>query len=157
MENDVEIRIVAAQPADANDLIALLNKLETESDFFELNVDLHKIDAEELQQQIYQIQVSGSNLILLAVAGEKLIGITTVTEVKPGVGELGIAVLADYQRMGLGTLLLDSIIEWQQQDSKLDNLLLEVLTANKPAQKLYEKMGFKTISETKNSIKMSLN
>lgn len=157
MENDVEIRIVAAQPADANDLIALLNKLETESDFFELNVDLHKIDAEELQQQIYQIQVSGSNLILLAVAGEKLIGITTVTEVKPGVGELGIAVLADYQRMGLGTLLLDSIIEWQQQDSKLDNLILEVLTANKPAQKLYEKMGFKPISETKNSIKMSLN
>lgn len=77
------------------------------------------------------------------------------------VGVAGINILVDHaditmvltkkekQNLGIATLLLNNIIE-KCKKLTLDSIFLEVRKSNIPAIKLYEKLGFKKISERKN-------
>lgn len=154
MSNEVEIVIRAAEPNDASALLTLLKQLQTESDFFELDVDVNQISAQSEAQQIELLNASGTNLVLLATSGKQLVGIATVQQISDLTGEVGVAVLAAYQEIGLGTMLVDELINWQINYSKLKYLVLEVKKENLSAIRLYHKLGFKNQTETKQTIWM---
>lgn len=154
MNNEIEVGIRAAQPNDAGVMLAMLKQLQTESDFFELDTELDQVSAASEARQIELLNASGTNLILLATAGTQLIGIATVQQVSDVTGEVGVAVLNDYQGMGLGTMLVDELLNWQLHYSELQRLVLEVKKANLPAIHIYHKLGFKQQSETNTTIWM---
>ena len=62
-----------------------------------------------------------------------------------------INLIKEYQRLGIGTNILNDIIEMNKKDKR--NIILQVFKTN-PAKKLYERLGFKTYNETESHYKM---
>ena len=60
-----------------------------------------------------------------------------------------IVIKKDFQRLGLGTLLLNFVFEFAKTNN-IENIFLEVRVSNTPARKLYDKCGFKEINIRKN-------
>lgn len=58
------------------------------------------------------------------------------------VGQLGMAVRDDWQGQGVGTALMQAVIELADNWLNLTRLELEVFVDNTPAIRLYEKFGF---------------
>ncbi len=59
-----------------------------------------------------------------------------------------IAVLPDYRRMGIGSMLLDTMLQ-QAKDAEVRSVYLEVRQSNIPAIQLYLSRGFYKIGERK--------
>lgn len=60
-----------------------------------------------------------------------------------------IVIKKDFQRLGLGTLLLNFVFEFAKTNN-IENIFLEVRISNTPARKLYDKCDFKEINIRKN-------
>jgi RimJ/RimL family protein N-acetyltransferase len=60
---------------------------------------------------------------------------------------LGMGVHRDFRRQGLGERLLATALDWARAQEALDWVDLEVLSANAPARRLYQRCGFATFGE----------
>lgn len=60
---------------------------------------------------------------------------------------LGMGVHRDYRKEGLGSLLIESILDWAKNETKIERIDLRVLSVNDPAIRLYNKFGFQKIGE----------
>lgn len=58
------------------------------------------------------------------------------------IAQLNIAVHKGYQRKGIGTQLMERIIEWAKQSGRVEKIELNVRASNTGAIALYKKMGF---------------
>ncbi len=58
-------------------------------------------------------------------------------------GGVGIAINPDWRNKGVGTALLQHLIEWAKQTQIIKRIELEVMTHNARAIHVYEKLGFK--------------
>ncbi|KID41646.1 GNAT family N-acetyltransferase [Fructilactobacillus fructivorans] len=154
---DDEITIRAANSKDAAPLIKLMKQLSKESKNFTTDVQVDQLTAETEAQAIDAVNATGTNLIMVAVAGTKLIGVLSISQVAPTVGELGVAILSDYQDMGLGTYLIQEAIDWIANFSQLDELTLSVLKTNQGAFRLYKKLGFVVTGQDDHVIEMKMN
>jgi ribosomal protein S18 acetylase RimI-like enzyme len=78
-------------------------------------------------------------------------GIFALYERKPAHGELlmdGIAVRTDFRGQGIGSRLLDKLIDHARQN-KYERVRLDVIDTNPRARKLYERYGFKAVKTEK--------
>jgi diamine N-acetyltransferase len=57
----------------------------------------------------------------------------------------GIAIHPNFQRSGYGEKALNCLLEWARNELQLRKFLLEVVTSNTPAIKLYKKLGFREV------------
>jgi len=141
MSEEVRIRLPGA--ADAKKLLALLARLQQESDTFSLVDADDPISAAQEADQLNQIRQSPRHLLLVASLDRQLLGVCSISPTPLGnVGELGIAVEKKYWRMGIGTALVDEALYWAETASTLEAVGLIVQTRNVAAMKLYQKMGF---------------
>ncbi|MEM6806097.1 MAG: GNAT family N-acetyltransferase, partial [Bacteroidota bacterium] len=60
---------------------------------------------------------------------------------------IGMGVDRDYRKLGLGSSLMETAITWAKEKAKLSYIDLQVLSENKPAIRLYEKLGFQRLGE----------
>ncbi len=60
---------------------------------------------------------------------------------------MGMGVHRDYRKMGLGYLLIKSIVSWAKNETAIEQIDLWVLSKNRPAIRLYNKLGFFKIGE----------
>jgi putative acetyltransferase len=60
---------------------------------------------------------------------------------RKGVGDLGMRLHQDFQNVGLGSAMLNLLLEFAQKE-KLHRITLNVIADNKIALRLYEKFGF---------------
>ncbi|WAR05542.1 NAA50-like protein [Mya arenaria] len=61
--------------------------------------------------------------------------------------------LAPYRRLGIGTVMLDHVLDICTKDGNYDNVFLHVQVNNEGAIKFYEKHGFAIVEEKKNYYK----
>ncbi|MBU9789112.1 GNAT family protein [Lentilactobacillus sp. TOM.63] len=144
MSDEVNFRL--AEPVDAQAILALLVRLQRESDTFLVDSDLSELTAEMEADQIRLINQSHTNLMAIALNGTQPIGIVTVDGIDQDSGELGVAVLKHFQGYTIGTNLVELAIEWAVDYSMLSHLELTVFANNAPAVHIYEKLGFKRAS-----------
>lgn len=85
------------------------------------------------------------------IAGEA--NITRKTGIKSHIGELGIALGKEIRGIGLGKLLMDSVISEAKKNLKIDIIELEGFSQNEAALSLYKKFGFKVAGKVKRGIK----
>jgi ribosomal protein S18 acetylase RimI-like enzyme len=78
---------------------------------------------------------------LVAVAGDRVIGMLHVEASRHGFGELGMLVDRDWRGRGVGSALLQAAIGWAREH-RLHKLCLEVFVHNAAAIALYRKTGF---------------
>ena len=75
----------------------------------------------------------------------KIIGYIGISYVLDSADIISILVHKDYTKKGIATLLLQEIFAFAKENN-IQKIMLEVRRSNLPAQKLYEKHGFKQIA-----------
>jgi RimJ/RimL family protein N-acetyltransferase len=78
---------------------------------------------------------------LVAVAGTEIVGSLHVEASRFGFGEIGMVVVREWRRRGVGSALLAAAIEWSR-DYGLHKLSLGVFPHNDAAIALYRRFGF---------------
>lgn len=68
-------------------------------------------------------------------------------------GEFGMSVDKNYRGIGIGEILLQSLINWAKTTHKIENINLTVHSDNHPALALYKKLGFVVEGVRKNDLK----
>jgi putative acetyltransferase len=107
---------------------------------------------QDFQQRTEKIVREGYGLV--AVVGGKVIGIVNLTLFQGSrshVGKISIAVRDDYQNQGIGSQLLEAIIDVAEKWLNLQRLELGVYCNNNPAIALYKKYGFEIEGTLKKS------
>lgn len=142
-EEVVDVR--PAEVTDAAQLLALLAQLGRESNTFTVDDGIEELSETDEAEQIERISGTTTNVIFVAVLGDRLIGVSTVqasTDFSAAQGEVGVAVLKEFWGMGLGTALVEEILDWARNYSSLERLVLTVQLRNTRAAKLYQHLGF---------------
>jgi len=97
-------------------------------------------------------------IIIVAQANGKIVGMAHVVrgkfEKNRHVGFLGITILKDFRRIGIGTAMMIRLIEWAKKQECLDKISLTVFSTNKPAISLYRKLGFEVEGISKKQYKI---
>ncbi len=136
MTDDINIYIL-----NLSDLNLLSNNLTLDFDDF-WSIDTLK--SELKSENTYYICAKKNNTIL-GFAGIRYFDNTADL--------MNIVIKKDSRKLGLGSLLLETIIEFCKKDNDITSIMLEVNENNSNAIKLYEKYGFKKISIRKNYYK----
>lgn len=148
-EEVVDVR--PAEVTDAAQLLALLAQLGRESNTFTVDDGIEELSETDEAEQIERISGTTTNIIFVAVLGDLLIGVSTVqasTDFSAAQGEVGVAVLKEFWGMGLGTALVEEILDWARNYSSLERLVLTVQLRNTRAAKLYQHLGFENCTAT---------
>ncbi|WP_455583412.1 GNAT family N-acetyltransferase [Lactiplantibacillus pentosus] len=148
-EEVVDVR--PAEVTDAAQLLALLAQLGRESNTFTVDDGIEELSETDEAEQIEHISGTTTNVIFVAVLGDRLIGVSTVqasTDFSAAQGEVGVAVLKEFWGMGLGTALVEEILDWARNYSSLERLVLTVQLRNTRAAKLYQHLGFENCTAT---------
>ena len=93
---------------------------------------------EDIKNKNYNYLVAKNN-------NGKIIGYIGISYVLDSADIISIVVHKDYTQKGIATLLLQEIFEFAKENN-IQKIMLEVRRSNIPAQKLYEKHGFKQIA-----------
>ncbi|WP_105125191.1 GNAT family N-acetyltransferase [Streptococcus suis] len=141
-----EVYFSEAEPADAVAFIDFMNQVASETDYLVMDESGFRFSPEEMER-IFEAGIENpGELCLLAKVGSEVIGAISVKSSKQfrisHIGNIFIAIKKDYWGHGLGTILLDEVIEWAQEMDLLKRLELTVQVRNQAAVHLYQKMGF---------------
>lgn len=146
MNNEVELLIRQAETTDALALIHFLNQVGQESDFMTLDEKGIQLSEEEMALFIERQALSDNQLYLLAILGNEIAGVLSITadqhERVKHIGDVFIVVQKKFWRQGLGQVLLEEGIGWANYSQTIKRLQLSVQRRNKPAIRLYKKLGF---------------
>ena len=146
MEYDLLIR--EAEVEDATELIALLDQIGQESNFTSLDENGISMAESEMQIFIDKQAQSENQITLLAFLNDELAGIINVTaDQRPRVrhiGDIFLGIKKTFWGSGLGSILMEEVIEWAKTSGVIRRLQLTVQKRNLAAIHLYEKMGFIT-------------
>ncbi|WP_428024393.1 GNAT family N-acetyltransferase [Arcobacter sp.] len=100
------------------------------------------------------IQIKQSKDIFKIISieeSDQCIGYIQIVDINNSLfGKLGIAIHKKYQNFGYGQKALKIFFNNLKEKTNLKKILLEVLSTNKNAIKVYEKLGFKQINILKN-------
>ncbi|MBN8855704.1 MAG: hypothetical protein BGO55_22995 [Sphingobacteriales bacterium 50-39] len=70
-------------------------------------------------------------------------------------GELGVSVHPAFQGLSIGRQLLDSLIQWAQNNPAIEKIFLNVFATNQKAIRLYKDLGFREEGRFIKAIKQS--
>ena len=143
---EYELLIREAEPNDAAELVAFLNRVSLETDFTSLDGDGILLTGEEMEVFLNKQASSDNQITLLAFLNDKIAGLVNITADQRKrvrhIGDLFIVIGKRYWNNGLGSLLIEEAIEWAQASGILRRLQLTVQTRNQAAVHLYQKPGF---------------
>ena len=143
---EYELLIREAEPKDAAELVAFLNRVSLETDFTSLDGDGILLTSEEMAIFLNKQASWDNQITLLAFLNDKIAGIVNITADQRKrvrhIGDLFIVIGKKYWNNGLGSLLLEEVVEWAQASGILRRLQLTVQTRNQAAVHLYQKHGF---------------
>lgn len=141
-----QFTIRTAQPTDAAALLAYIRPIAEETEFFVLEPDEFPATEEKERQWVQDHLDSSGKILLLAEASGTIIG--NVSFENGGSrriahrGTLGIAVVEGWRGRGVGTALLETLLEWAAASTIIEKVCLEVFATNGKAIRLYKKLGF---------------
>jgi putative acetyltransferase len=132
----VAVRPIA--PSDADGYLAVFEAVAAEGRWIGTEAPMDDDRKARIRAAIER--PSDQSCTLVAVDGDQVVGFAHV-DLERGRGHLGMALLADYRRRGLGKQLLDGCVDWARRAGahKID---LEVWPHNTAARRLYEGAGF---------------
>jgi len=85
-------------------------------------------------------------LIIVTQLDEKTVGIAHLVrgkfEKNKHVGFLGISILKEFRKIGIGTAMMQYIMEWARRQKGLEKVSLTVFSTNEAAINLYRTFGF---------------
>lgn len=140
-----------AEPKDAEEIIIMVKQVMKETGFFPNTAEEFNITVD------HEIEYMKSTaLFLLAEIDGKIVGSATLdrSDLKKLEHNVtfGITILKEYCGLGIGSILMENIIEWTKFEG-IEKIELEVFENNISAIKLYNKFGFLEEGRRKKMIK----
>ena len=143
---EYELLIREAEVEDAAALVSFLNRVSVETDFTSLDGDGILLTSEEMAIFLNKQASWDNQITLLAFLNDKIAGLVNITADQRKrvrhIGDLFIVIGKKYWNNGLGSFLLEEVVEWAQASGILRRLQLTVQTRNQVAVHLYQKHGF---------------
>jgi RimJ/RimL family protein N-acetyltransferase len=144
--SEIHLTLREARGKDAAELLAVSQEIGQETDFLVMDETGLALPEALLAEQLEDLYEQENHLLLLALDGNKIIGMASVKGYSEWrlahVGEVGISILKEYWGLGLGSLLLEELLDWVSEVGELSRLELTVQARNERAVHLYQKYGF---------------
>jgi len=159
MEPSLRQRIVIreAERKDAAAILFCLRQAAMESDFLTSQSDEIKWTVEQEERFIEEMAARSNALFLVAQAREEIVGTLTfsggTTRRTRHVGEAGAAVLRDYWGYGIGTKLIQRLLDWCPR-AGIRKINGRTRSDNVRAIRLCEKMGFQREGVSKRALRI---
>ena len=156
-----KIIIRKVKQADYSELFKFINKGIKETDFMFRSTPITKKEEKLWFSTIMnEIKKKNSSMVVADLSG-KIVGNSSVNrnfgEKSSHVGDIGVIVLKEYWRSGIGTKLMEKSIKLAKNELKLTLLTLDVHGDNIAGRKLYEKLGFVELGALPKAIKRNKN
>lgn len=143
---DVEVRLVRVQ--DARALLGLSQQIGQETSYMTFGAEGFNLSVEEEVDHIESYLASENSILLVTEIDEQLVGLASLSGQKGSrlshVAEVGVCLIEEYWGYGLGTMMIEMLLEFAE-NSPLRVLTLEVVADNHAAIQLYKKFGFQEI------------
>ena len=155
----MEITIQEAKKKDATALIQFVQKVANETNFLTFDSSEFNKTVEEEEQIIEDHLQAKNQIFILAKLDGQIIGILNVQSSKKKrlehIGHFGVSVLKQYWNKGVGSLLVQSMIDWAKESGIIRKLNLRVSVNNELAIRLYKKHGFTVEGIIKRDLKLN--
>lgn len=146
LKNGAILTIRPAAPEDAEKILIYMNQVGGESDYLTFGKDECKLTVEQERKFIESIQKLPTSVMLLGLIDETIISIASInTPSKPRLAhnaDLAISVCKDYWDFGVGTFVIQELINFAKSTKTISVVSLSVMSENQRAIHLYEKFGF---------------
>lgn len=148
-KNGKKLIIKTPEKEDALELVEAMIKITTESSNFLVGTPevfysfKENLDKEE---EFIKVNREGSNYFVCVYDENKIVGdcelrINSQTKTRHR-SQIGIAILKDYQNLGIGSFLFDEMINLAKSTDGIEQIELDVVSTNDLAKHLYVKKGF---------------
>lgn len=131
---------------DAQKIVDFYNYVGGETTFLSFEKDEYPLDVEAQKEDIVSTKAHPASIMLLAMDGDEIAGIGTINssnKIKSRhQGELGIVVAKKYQAKGIGTTIMNKLIDFCRSNGITTRIQLDTRCDNEVAVKLYERLGF---------------
>ena len=149
LKNGKDLLIRKARKDDAAELIKYLNTVGGESDNLLYGADEFTMSVEQEEEYIDNLSDSDTSVLLVGTVDDKIVCVGSIfaptRERIAHQGDLGMSVLKEFWGLGVGTCLMEALIQFAEDTNKIEILHLQVRTDNTHAIALYKKMGFEEI------------
>ncbi len=139
-----------AEARDAEALIEYITTVGGETDFLSYGKDTFNISCEREARFIERFEKSKKDFMLVACDGEKIVANASLEANRVARfshrSELSITVLKEYWGRGIGSRLMEIMIDFAREKG-IEVIYLEARADNKRAIRLYEKYGFVKIGQ----------
>lgn len=157
LKNAKTVTIRQCETSDASPLLQIAKAYHADSDHLITNAVEFNPTIEQETKFIESFFNSENSLLLVALHEGKMIGNIDVTgrsysKIKH-IGYVGMGIAKEWRNQGLGTVLLEGMIDWAKANPMLEILWLRVFANHAAGIALYKKMGFKEIGRLENHIK----
>ena len=146
LKNGLPLLIREAEVEDAGALITHVNSVGGESDYLALGSGEFELTEHEEAEFLRACRASENKVVLLAFIEGQIVGVLNFSAShRPRVkhsGELGLSVRKAYWGLGVGSSLLDTLLDWARQTGTIKKINLRVRVDNHRAILLYERKGF---------------
>ncbi len=140
------VLVRTAIPDDAQRLLVLGKAVAEEGDFVVTCPDEYTFTNDQGRDWIFQYGIDPGNLLIVAESSDRIIGELFLgsgsCRRQAHVATLHMSVSEDWRCRGVGTILLQSAIEWAASHPIIEKLGLAVFATNTRAIGLYRKLAF---------------
>ena len=155
----IKIRIPLIE--EAQDLVNLKRAYIKNTSTLPLTIDEYPDDNEKEANLIEDYYKSENSILLVAEYNDVFIGNIDLTGSERSktfhTGMIGMGINEKWRNQGLGKILIESVIEWAKNNSKIEIIWLDVYTSNQMGYNLYKKTGFKVSGVIKDFFKEEEN
>lgn len=146
LKNGKEVMLASPTSKDAGQLIAYMKKTAEESDNLVRYPEELVLTLQDEERMIESIEKNERECFVSAFMDGRLVGNASLSCIGERIklrhrSSVGIAIFKEVQGSGLGSLLMDKIIEYAKK-CDYEQIELEVRSDNKKALSLYKKKGF---------------
>jgi len=157
LKNGKVVSIRECLASESASLLTLIRQYLQTSPFLLLQAYEFQMDEQTEYSWIQDINNKKNSLLLVATYDGKFIANLDLTggarERIQHTAVLGMGILDEWRNMGLGSILLQTAIQWAKKNPILEKLWLQVYAENEAAIHLYAKMGFEIEGVQKKFIK----
>ncbi len=154
----MKFTIEKAKASDAKAVLEYLKQIGGETDNLTFGAEGLPCSVEDEEKYIESLQNSTSSVMFFAKDNGKIVGDASFSssprERIKHRGEIGISVVRDYWGKGIGSKLMESIIDFAKNVAGCEIIHLQVRSDNERAIGLYKKYGFEKIGQFKGYIKI---
>lgn len=154
LKDGMELLLRQPKVEDAEAMIEYLNIVGGESDNLLFGKNEFRLTVEQEREYLKNINDNDNALMLLGIIDNKIISVSQVSASNrkriAHNSELAISVKKEYWGMGIGTAVMEELIDFARSSNTIKNISLGVKASNKKAQHLYEKLGFEKVGVHRN-------